>query len=515
MFQVARERTSSDLSTLNYTLWKCLARNNNIAGILSVLFSLPFSYGFVNNHWTYMTDFMLEKKQGVRQLHTLCIIGKVAAEFNTCLKFLIGKKTRNNFEDSSPSPDQHGLRPHRSSIDAAILKLLTFECARMQKCTVGTIQHDMTVHFDRMYPSMTSITASKYGVDQNIMLCINRTISSLRRRVETGLGLSETTYSNQNGVTMIGGMVQGKADVPQWSTQQSDAMLRAHTAMTNGLCIPSPCVTRSIQHHSTAFADDTDGQESCPLSAPHPIHTVVQNLQRSAQIWSNLVQICSGLIALHKCNWQLIAWEYIQGKLKLVTSVEDKLVLEDGHGTYAVIDYLPPDQPNVGLGYRICPNGSQAPHFKATQEALLQICRTCRGAHLTEHETRTLLNQRLLPKMAYALHLSTFTRSECSTLNSIIRSTLLPSLHLNQHFPQAVLFGPKEYGGLEFPDMHSVQTQVQLVYLLKQLWWDNIVANDFLVTLDNIQLCSRFILLVMEHPASPLLHLGASFILDL
>lgn len=161
MFRAARERTSSDLSTLNYTLWKCLARNDDIAGILSVLFSLPFSYGFVNNHWTYMTDFMLEKKQGVRHLHTLRIIGKVAAEFNTCLMFLIGKKTRNNFEDSSPSPDQHGFRPHRSSIDAAILKLLTFECARMQKCTVGTIQHDMTAHFDRMYPSVTSITASK------------------------------------------------------------------------------------------------------------------------------------------------------------------------------------------------------------------------------------------------------------------------------------------------------------------------------------------------------------------
>jgi len=318
MFQVSKERTSSDGGTLNYTLWKCLARNDDVAGILSVMFSLPFLYGFVNTYWTSMTDFMLEKKPGVRQIHTLRIIGKVAAEFNTCLKFLIGKKTKNNFERSTPSPDQHGFRPNRSSIDAAIIKLLIYESARMQKCTIGTIQHDMTAHFDRMYPAMTSLTASKYGVDSKIMQCINRTISQLRRRVETGLGVSDTTYGNRDGQPLLGGMVQGKADVPQWSTQQSDAMLKAHESLTNGLHITSPSLQHSIHHHSTAFADDTDGQESCPLNTPNPVTAVKDNLQHSAQIWSNLVQICGGRIDLHKCNWQLIAWEFTKGNLQMV-----------------------------------------------------------------------------------------------------------------------------------------------------------------------------------------------------
>ena len=36
--------------------------DNDIASFLSVLFSLlPFVYGFVNTHWTHMTNFMLEK----------------------------------------------------------------------------------------------------------------------------------------------------------------------------------------------------------------------------------------------------------------------------------------------------------------------------------------------------------------------------------------------------------------------------------------------------------------------
>ena len=124
MFKAAKERTSSDPRMLNYTLWKCLLMDNTIAGILSVLFSLPFTYGFVNSHWTSMTDFMLEKKEGVPQIHTLRIIGKVAAEFNTCLRFLIGKRTRDNYEASEATDDQHGFQPNRSSVDVVMLKCL-------------------------------------------------------------------------------------------------------------------------------------------------------------------------------------------------------------------------------------------------------------------------------------------------------------------------------------------------------------------------------------------------------
>jgi hypothetical protein len=214
MFATAKERTLSDSRTLNYTLWKCLAKSDKISGFACVLLSLPFTYGFVNDHWMHMTDFMLEKKPGVREIHMLRIIGKVAAEFNTCLKFYIGKQARDNFEDSNPCDEQHGFRPHRSPIDAMMLKLLSFEAARMQKCTVGSIQHDMTVHFDRMYLEVTNVLATKYAVDDRILLSISKTISRLKRSVETSMGVSKNFYSQDTSTHRLGGMVQGKADVP-------------------------------------------------------------------------------------------------------------------------------------------------------------------------------------------------------------------------------------------------------------------------------------------------------------
>ena len=42
---------------------------------------------------------------------------------------------------------------------------------------------------------------------------------------------------------------------------------------------------------------------------------------------------------------------------------------------------------------------------------------------------------------------------------------ILPKLRLNRHLPAPVLFGPQAYGGLEFPDIYTLQDQVQLEYL--------------------------------------------------
>ena len=514
MFKRAKEKTSSDSRTLNYTLWKCLAKSDKISGFASVLLSLPFVYGFVNPHWTQMTDFMLEKKPGLRQIHTLRIIGKVAAEFNTCLKYFIGKQARDNFESSGPCDEQHGFRPNRSAPDAMMLKLLTFESARMQKCTIGSLQHDMTAHFDRMYPEMTSIYATKYAVSKNVMMSIGATIARLTRNVETSQGVSKGSYGQAQGGYNMGGMVQGKADVPQLSTQQSDAMLKAHRALTYGVNIASPGMHRSIQHNSVAFADDTDGQVSSDTTEDMLLTRVVRRLQHSGQTWNNLTNICGGLIAHHKCMWQLLAWTVVSGHLQPIQQPEEVLILQDGKGAHAIIDYVPPDKPNVGLGFRLCPDGNQLPHFEATLASIHRLCRSAASAHMTELEARQLLYQRLLPRLSYALHGTSFSRAQCYKINTCIRQTILPKMRLNRHYPSAVLYGPTEFGGMEFPETYTLQDTIQLEYLIKQLRWDRTVANNFLVTLDTVQLCSGFISPILEHTTENIVYLSQSYIIN-
>jgi hypothetical protein len=515
MFKVAKERTSSDSRTPNYTIWKCLARSDKIAGFLSVLFSLPFIYGFANAHWKQMTDFMLEKKPGVRHIHLLRIIGKVPAEFNTCLKLLIGKLARDNFEATDTCDEQHGFRPNRSAPDAMMLKLLTAECARMQKYTLGIIQHDMTAHFDRMLPERTAMIATKYGVSENLMTSIGKTITGLRRNVETSLGISSGTYGQETGAPRLGGMVQGKADVPQLATQQSDIMLKTHKSLTYGVNIISPGLHRQIQHHSVAFADDTEGQVSSETTDNISISRIVGRLQHSGQTWSNIANICGGLIAHHKCCWQLLAWEMKAGHLQPRTSIPDQLLLHNGKGSQVAIKYLTPDEPNVGLGFNLCISGNQIPHYNSIVQKITALCKAAATAHLTEAEARSLIKQRLIPKISYMLHGTSLTKPQCLSINKIIKPSLVPLLRLNRHYPTAILHGPIDYGGMEFPDTYTLQDQIQLDYLIKQLRWDKVVANAFLVTLDSVQLCSGYTSPILEQTEMMISYLQPSYIIAL
>ena len=161
---------------------------------------------------------------------------------------------------------------------------------------------------------------------------------------------------------------------------------------------------------------------------------VVWQSKQSAQVWSNIVDICGGLIALHKCNWQLITWHQSQGYMTLVQDSGTTLTLGNTHGTPTEIGFLPPHKPNVGLGYMICLDGNQTPQFRSLLQDIRTICVKISYSFLTEAETRQALHQRLIPKIQYVLHLTTFSSKQCSGFNSIIWKTFLPRLRLNRHF---------------------------------------------------------------------------------
>jgi hypothetical protein len=252
----------------------------------------------------------------------------------------------------------------------------------------------MTVHFDRMYPEMASIYATKYAVDKNIMLSIGSTILQLRRNVETALGVSTQMYRQEVGKPHIGDMVQGKADVLQFLTQQSDIMLKAHKSLTHGVTLRSPALHREISHHSMSFADDTDGQASEETSEHLHIPRLIAHRQHSGQIWSNLSAIGGGLTGLHKAFWQLISWDFSTGHPSLWQGAPPcALSLQDDMGVSSVIKYLFPNEPNVGLGFRLCPDGSQDHHFLATYDALWSLCFNAASGHMMESETRQFLVQ--------------------------------------------------------------------------------------------------------------------------
>ncbi len=225
--------------------------------------------------------------------------------------------------------------------------------------------------------------------------------------------------------------------------------------------------------------------------------------------------LCGGSIAHHKCIWQLLSWETIRGHLHPMQEHNEKLHLLDGKGASTEIQYQPCNEPNVGLGFNLCPDGTQEAHFHATVEKIKLLCQHTIGTYLTESETRQLLRQRLIPKLRYALHGTSFSVQQCKTIDKIIKVAFVPRSRINRNYPLPILHGPMEFGGLDFPDTAMLQDTTQLDYLIKQLRWDKVVAKYFLVALDWVQLCSGFTTPLLENVTQKLGYLQNSYIIDL
>ena len=132
-------------------------------------------------------------------------------------------------------------------------------------------------------------------------------------------------------------------------------------------------------------------------------------------------------------------------------------MMEDGKGAYAVIGFIASDEPNKGLGYYLCPDENQGP----THAAIMK--------ELSEKETRQVLHQRLVPKLSYKLQLSTMTKNQCNTINTWIRQSVFPQMRLNRNMPNGVVYGLEEYGGVELPEVYTLQDELQITNIVKQL----------------------------------------------
>jgi ribonuclease HI len=514
-FKKSTEKTSSSPSGIHYTLWKAMAADDEMAEWMAVMISLPFVYGFANNRWTREIDVMIEKEEGVRHIHKLRIIGLLEADFNTALKFFFAKQMMSNAEQLDLSDEQWGGRKNRSSIDAAMLKLLTFECGRTMKQTVAGCYYDLTACFDRMYPETSNLIAQRFKVDKNLLEARALVIARMRRHVKTGLGTSEVTYQQATDEHRVNGEIQGKGDVPSLWGIQSDTILRAHSDLCEGLDMEDCTGSRHIRMNNVAFVDDTDGWASAGLDEEDPVGRAIGILQRGAQVWNDLTNLTGGSIAFHKCKWQLLAWEAIRGELHLVTATNEEIVLKDSKGAISIIEFLSPDKPNKGLGYRLCPSGNQGPELEELVKKVTTVCNAVTSAHLSEKETRQALFQRLIPKISYPLHLTSFSRKECHSIDKIINKAFLPKSRLNRNTPRAIVHAPLRYGGMEVPDCYSLQNQLQIPYLMKQLRCNKTVANNFLVTLNNIQLVSGLTTPIFDQSEVHLTYMDKGWITEL
>ena len=516
-FKAVNERTTSSPTGLHYSIWKTVAAEKDLAEWLSVMMSLPFMYGFVNQRWVTMIDTMLEKKPGVRKIHLLRIIGILEADFNTALKILFARQLMRAAEGQDLLHDeQWGSRPNRTAHDAAMTKMLTFEFGRYMKATIALFANDQTACFDRMWPELSNVVAYTCGMDKNVLICRAKVIEEMKRHIRTGLGVSKQHYHNNISEPRIIGEIQGKGDVATLWAFMSSMLLLAHSFVWTGLDLPSATGRVGIKKKNNAgYVDDVDTLTGSMEYGAEATEQVMNNLEEGAQKWANIQDVVSQSTAFHKCATSVLAWKVDNSSLVIDYDYKYDMILRDINGAGTCIKQLPPDKPNKGLGFHQALDGNMKYEFEERMNKVRHMCKAVSSLQPNQLDANTMLNGRLTPQTAYGMRLTSFTEKQCHQMDKLILGAFLGPLKINRHTPRAVVHGPLQLGGMGIVKQSSLQDQWGLHHLVQTLRWDKTPAQDLIAVLDAFQVASGFVTPVLMSPDIVIDYVGKGWILHI
>ena len=125
-----------------------------------------------------------------------------------------------------------------------------------------------------------------------------------------------------------------------------------------------------------------------PPKTENAVRKMIDKARQSSTIWNRLIQLTEGSLTLHKTPWRLLAYEVLNGDLKVIATMDETMVTEGGLDRYTAIEFVDPGQPNKGLGYHICPDRNQEHVHQAIMLAVNKVCGNINSAYPTEQKAR-------------------------------------------------------------------------------------------------------------------------------
>jgi hypothetical protein len=82
----------------------------------------------------------------------------------------------------------------------------------------------------------------------------------------------------------------------------------------------------------------------------------------------------------------MVCWGIRNGIKTLRETTPHKLTINDWMGALTTIAYGKPNEPSIGLGFYICPNGDQTHQYNHTHDAIKTLYSNIYLANLNERE---------------------------------------------------------------------------------------------------------------------------------
>ena len=300
---------------------------------------------------------------------------------------------------------------------------------------------------------------------------------------------------------MMHGECQGKTSSPPSWALYTVTLLRALRRFNPGVTISDVQEQNPIHRVADMFVDDCDLWTELATDATE--EELVESFRKAAQSWERFLFTSGGLLALHKCYWWMIAWDWSQGLPRPCETEVDEHELSLSNGTNPAlipIKRLELDEANIAPGLRLAPSGNQECEIKHRVKMVTAMASRLNAVSLNHTEVWLFYRSIFIPKVFY---LCKITALRCSEWNAILRpitSSLVCKMGFNRHTSRAIVFGPPRLGGIGLVHGYGQQGSERIIHFLSHVRDGSDVGKMMLNTLSHLQLFSGQLIGLLENP---------------
>ncbi len=160
------------------------------------------------------------------------------------------------------------------------------------------------------------------------------------------------------------------------------------------------------------------------------------------------------------------------------------------------------------LGVYMIPTGNESAQVKALLENSCRISNLVLSLNFSQLEILMAYKTIWYPVVSYSLAMTTMTSKQLRHVHATTATqSFLAKMGINCNFPQAVTFGPLEYGGLNFPDLLVEQGISQIRTFMENMYHDTELGKMIKICLQTLQAEAGSALQVLQDPTVELSYL--------
>ena len=391
-----------------------------------------------------------------------------------------------------------------------MLKELTYNLAQSTRTTLATFDNDATGCFDRVPCSIAMMASRRLGANANMCRMQADTLQHVQHQLRTAFGLSSATYTSSDDIEIHGQGQGSRAGPPTW-VFVSSLLLDCMDQRATGLSFTCPFQEHTHTRRNDAFVDDITGYVNLfvdELKGRPVTKQILHLMQQDATLWNELLHTSGGKLALHKCLYYILAWQWNNGRASPIpaSEIQPKIQLQQ-ESTTTPIKHLDSHVAHRTLGQMKSPTGEQSAQLQLMTKRSTNWLNAIRESHLTPAEAQAAFDTIWFPSLSYGLGTTNLPFDALNNIQKPVVSHILTALGYNRHFPRAVVYRSPQFGGLNFKHLYIEQGMKHITYFIKYYRQKNSIGQLLRISLRWTRLIAGLSVCPLKRPQTNYHHI--------